>query len=364
MNNSKKKQYSKRLTNIADIKEIYENIEQCNALEVSPNIKFKHLGGSAQIIQLLCTWQRTHSDCSIVLNKQTNIESTKFEKNEVLLVAFYIAKEVLQSEKEIRKKVLKGFIPFVMGMHELSSGQGREHKYLFFQGARNEFLIPFYENKIFRQESDVLEVIGQLIRTSASAISDGSFSGDLECIRIIIYELLSNTDKHGRRDVDNIEILKNVRGLFIDIHDFSNENRMSFVKNQVNYAHFLTNVKQVLAISIFDSGEGIVRMYKGIKSNQKENYMTFEEKEKVLKEVFLPGASSSEVRNSGMGLTYVEECIKKLRGLLSIKTDTLEYFLSPTIDGEYEDMCKECLPCVGTSIVALIPLKMEVSNEQ
>ena len=360
-----KKQKFLELTKIEDIDEVYKGIEKCNTLQISPKIKFRNLGGSAKIIQLLCTWERLHKEVTITLNKQTDINSHQFRKNKLLLVAFYIADEVLQNGKTIRKEALKKFIPLVEKMHELSSTRGREYKYIFFQGAKNEFLRPFYSGDKFKSRKDIVSVIDTLIKEPISAIKKGSFDKDLENIKTIIYELLSNADQHGRRDINQDEIPKNIRGLYIDIHAFSDTNRESLLKNQEKYVNFLKNVKEVLVISIFDSGEGIVKKFIETTSDKKEKHMTFDEKKDVFKKLFMAGITSSGVPNSGMGLTYVEKSIKDLKGLLSFKTSTLEYFLTPTEKGEYDDKPEytECTPCVGTSIVALIPLKIKMSND-
>ncbi|CAB5496874.1 hypothetical protein THERMOT_596 [Bathymodiolus thermophilus thioautotrophic gill symbiont] len=77
-----KKQDALRLVKVSDIKNLYTNIEQSNQLLLSPNIKFKHLGGASNAIQFLCSWQRHHQEVFVILNNQVNINSSKLAKNE------------------------------------------------------------------------------------------------------------------------------------------------------------------------------------------------------------------------------------------------------------------------------------------
>lgn len=352
-----------QLTKINDIENLYQKMTDSNQLLLSPNIKFKHLGGLFSVIQFICSWQRHHIEVFIHLDSQINID--KIIKNEILLIAFYLAKEVLLKNEDIRSVALKKFVPFVQDMNPNSldvylKDNARKFNFLFLHKANNEFLRLFYnEYKQFKSKKEVEALIDVFIKTPVSAIKNQQYKKNLNCIKEIIYELLNNTDKHGRRNINQETIDKNIRGFSFSIYDFSDSNRIPFLDNQTGYKNFLNEVTQVLVISIFDSGEGIVKKYIETTSDKKEQTMSFEDKKNTLLKVFLPNTTSSKVPNSGMGLTYVEKNIKELQGLLSIKTNTLEYFLTPDKNGKYEPIFTEHLPCVGTSITILIPLKFK-----
>lgn len=369
--NTNKKQAPLRLTYVNDVNNLYANIKTCDQLILSPNIKFKHLGGASRIIQFLCSWQRHHQNVFVVLNDQVDIKSDKLAKNEVLLVAFYLAKEVLLRGKDVRNDLLKNFIPFIESMNSTSlsdylseregiSGKGKEFKFLFLDKAKNEFLKLFYNNdEQFKTKEEIEKLLDDILKTPVSAIKEQQYNQDLSDVKENIYEILNNTDKHARRDIEQVLIPKNIRGLSLNFYNLNDKNRMSFVKNQEKYQCFLENVTEVLVISIFDSGEGIVKKYIETISDKEERNMGYEDKQKALLKVFLPNTTSSKAPNSGMGLTYVEENIKKLKGMLSIKTNTLEYFLMLDNNKQYIPTFKDCSPCVGTSVVMLIPLKFK-----
>ncbi len=355
-----------KLTHVNDIQNLYENIDESNQLLLSPNIKFKNLGGSWNAIQFMCSWQRKHQEVSIILNKQINVNTDRFAKNEVLLVAFYLAKEVLLNDENIRQDLLNKFTPFVQSMNPSSLNEylhkkGPRFKFLFLHKTKNEFLRLFYDvnNKFeFKSKKEIEALIGAFL--NAPAISKRKYGKNLSDIKEISYELLSNSDKHGRRKINQEEMPKNIRGFSVDVYAFTDITRKNFVKDQENYRNFLEGVKEVLVISIFDSGEGIVKKYIETINNKKEKDMSFKDKQDTLLEVFLPGKTSSKIPNSGMGLTYVENNIKKLKGLLSIKTSSLEYFLTPDENKKYKKKFYKCHSCAGTSIVMLIPLNFKV----
>ncbi len=371
MTDANKKQNALKLVKVSDIQNLYINIGKSNHLILSPNIKFKHLGGTSSVIQFLCSWQRHHQEVFVILNDQVNIGSNKLAKNEVLLVAFYLAKEVLFKGKDIKADLLGRFIPFIESMNSESlknylsvkgnmTGKGKEFKFLFLNKARNEFLKFFYrDTEQFKTKKEIEDFLGDLLKTPVSAIQKSQYTQNLNPIKEIIYEILNNTDKHARRDIKQALIPKNIRGFFLNFYDLNDNNRQSFVDNQPEYGYFLKNVMEVLVISIFDSGEGIVKKYIETTSDKKEEEMSSEDKKNILLKVFLPKTTSSKVPNSGMGLTYTKKNIKKLKGLLSIKTNTLEYFLTPDENRGYKKTFEDCKPCVGTSVVMLIPLKFK-----
>jgi len=361
-----------KLTCVNDIDSLYKNIKESNQLTLSPKIKSTYLGGVSSIIQFLCSWQRYHKEVFIVLNSQVNICSDKLAKNEVLLVAFYLSKKVFLNDEDIRDELLKKFIPFVESMNSTSisnylsekgtmSGKGRELKFLFLHKVRNEFLKLFYnKDKQFKSKREIHGLLGDLLKTPISVIKKDEYDQDLDSIKEVIYEILNNTDKHARRDIKQVEIPKNIRGISLNFYDLNDKNRKSFIESQKEYKFFLEPITEILAISIFDSGEGMVKKYIETTSNEKEKDMSCENKQKILSKLFLPEITSSQIPNSGMGLSYVEENIKTLKGTLSIKTNTLEYFLMPNNNNEYKPTFKKCdSPCTGTSVVMLIPLKFK-----
>lgn len=351
-----------KLVNLQDVYTLYANIGN-NKLHLSPNIKFINLGGSWNIIQFICSWQRRHEKVSIILNNQVNIDGLNF-CDEVLLVAFYLADEVLFQEIDIKKELLVKFIPFVENMNNHSlkdyfeNIRARESKFLFLDRVRNEFLIFFYnKNKTFKSKEEIESLIENIFIKFKCHMESKQYNHNLNDTKTIIYEALSNTDRHGCRDISQTKIPKNIRALSIVFSSFNDGNREPFLKNQKHFKDFLDNVKDVVVISIFDSGEGIVKKYIETTGPKKIAEMNFEEKKDTLQKVFLAGVTSSKIPNSGMGLTYIKECIKKQKGLLAIRTNGLELFFTPTQQGDYQDHIGGIDdPCVGTLITVLIPL--------
>lgn len=345
-----------------DIQALYTNIHN-NKLYLSTNIKFKHLGGGWDIIQFLCSWKKANSKASIILNNQVNINKLNFF-DEVLLIAFYLADEILFKGNNIKKNLLAKFIPFVKNMNSptlngyLENIRAREIKFICLSGAKNEFLQLFYnKDKTFKSKEDVEDLISALLNAPNSKRRK-KYLDNIGPIKEIIYEAFSNTDQHGRRNIAQNEMPENIRALTINFISFNNENKKSFLHHQKHYKNFLRDVKDILAISIFDSGEGIVKKYIETVGPKKEKYMDFESRKRVLKKVFLPGMTSSKIPNSGMGLTYIKNCVMDINGLLSLRTNTLELFFSPTHKNKYQEHINEVSPSVGTLITVLIPLSL------
>ncbi len=349
------------LTDISHLTDFYQNLENANELYFKPKIKFKHLGGSWEISQFLCSWKERNKEAVIVLDNQLKIDNLDF-KSELLLIAFFLSKKVI-CKNDKRDYLLSKFIPFVRNMNSstleeyIKGCEPREIKFLCLGGAKNEYLRLFYDGKSFKNKTHVENLIENLFISHNSAIKNEAFPlQKLKEIKEIVYEAFNNTDKHGSRDIEGEKISKSIRSLDISIVDMNEKNKIPFVEKNKDYEEFLENVKQLLVISIFDNGEGIVKKYIETTSDKKESQMSFEDKKKTLEKVFLPKISSSKTPNSGMGLTYLKECVKKLQGMLSISTSSLKLNLIPKKHG-YSEEIMEVSPRSGTLITVLIPIK-------
>ena len=358
------------LTKIDQINELYKSIEGHSKLHLAPSIKYVNIGTTMEIVQFLCTWQRKNEEVSIILNDQDNLDNLN-SKDLVLLVAFYLSKEVLYGGENKKKYLLNKFIPFVENMNSPSLEsyfkkiRAREVRFMCLGGSKNEYLQFFYEKNLefkskdpeFKSKIEILDLLNQIYQNNSLKISERyKFpSRKLEHINGIIYEIFSNTDEHGKRDIDQNKIKNSIRSLSIDIFALNKKNRDGFIKNHPHCGSFLNDKKDLLIVSIFDNGEGIVKKYVETKGISKEDKMDFSEKKQVLKDVFMKGVTSSEVPNSGMGLTYVEEGVKKLGGALLIRTGTVELFTVFNKNTDADTM-KEISPCVGTLMTVFIPL--------
>jgi hypothetical protein len=369
---SEKKTKQFKLTQVNTLPNLYKEMYYHNKLILSTNIKFTNMGASWDIVQFLCSWQREKEKISIILYDALNIEKLNFN-DEGLLVACYLADSVIYKEQDIKYDLLKKFVPFVENMNNnslenyLKEKRAKEIKFICLGGVKNEFLKFFYyydknKNKyIFKPKGEIQKFIGNIFETPNLPIVYKKYNQNLSNIKEIIYELFSNTDKHGGRDIEDKKIDKSVRSLSLDFISFSDENRKSFLENQEEYKPFLKNVTEVLAISIFDNGEGMVKKYVETTSDKKEHELSFKDKKEILEKVFLPNITSSKIPNSGMGLTYAKESIQALNGLLTIKTNSLKLFLSPNKDKdkEYIETFEESSHHIGTLITVLIPLKLK-----
>lgn len=351
-----------KLTDINQLTDLYQNLESANKLYFKPKIKFKHLGGSWEISQFLCSWKERNEEAVIVLDDQLKIDNLDF-KSELLLIAFFLSEKVVYKSSEKKDYLLSKFIPFVRNMNSptleeyIKGCEPREIKFLCLGGAKNEYLRLFYNGESFKSKTDVENLIKDLFIYHHSAIKTKAFPLEkLTEIKEIVYEAFNNTDKHGSRDIQGKKISKSIRSLDISIVDMNEKNKIPFVEKNKDYEEFLENVKQLLVISIFDNGEGVVKKYIETTSDKKEANMTFEDKKETLKKVFLPKVTSSAIPNSGMGLTYLKECVKRLNGMLSISTNSLKLNLIPKKEG-YEEEIMEVSHRSGTLITVLIPIK-------
>jgi len=354
-----------RLTKINQLTSLRKTIYRSPKLYLKSDLKFKYLGGSWEAIQFLCTWQRIHKKVFIELDKQLSLENINY-RNELPLIAFFLSTEVLYQRIDERNKLLTKFIKFVETMNSptlseyLKNNRAREFKFICLGGAKNEYLRLFYRNKKFRTKNEIIAIFKSTFQSVNSPIKKKEYLiKNLSGIVEIIYEVLSNADKHGSRDIEHNKIPQSIRSIDINFVNFTATNKEAFLANHPHFLRFLSPVRQLLVISIFDNGEGIVKKYYETTNTEskKEADLTFEVRKDILKEVFNTGNTSSKIPGSGMGLVYVKDNIQKLKGAFFISTGSLLVNFYPKVDGKYSMQIKEVSYQVGTLFTVLIPLE-------
>ncbi|QEC44817.1 hypothetical protein [Pseudobacter ginsenosidimutans] len=174
----------------------------------------------------------------------------------------------------------------------------------------------------------IFEKISSIYRSRiTNAVSDL-----LDTTTRIIWELMGNTNEHAIKDhLDQKTLSPNTRGLYIKLHQSSKAN---FEKNAKEdpalleyYAKSLIDGDNlVLEISVFDSGPGMVKRYKG--SDWAEDAEVYEDVN-IIKTCLVRGESSVKGparMNKGYGLDDVLKLLDQKRGFLKIRTGRVSLF--------------------------------------
>lgn len=148
----------------------------------------------------------------------------------------------------------------------------------------------------------------------------------IEDLEIILWELIKNTDEHATKDYLNItDLSPNIRGLYMKIHRKSKKSFITEAKNDKGLTNYFESILEegdnfLLEISVFDSGPGLPRRYKGAEWS---NDISINEEVNIIKQCLYKGNSSAKgIKGSlkGFGLNNVLITLSAKKGFLQIRT--------------------------------------------
>jgi len=170
--------------------------------------------------------------------------------------------------------------------------------------------------------------------------------GQLSDLGHAIYELIENTEQHGKLAINTGKVSKSVRGLVID-YKLITKDQVSESIGGKNTAitDYLEGVRandktiHLLEISVFDSGEGI---FKTLESTNNEN-VRVQDEVNVVKRSFAKGITSkSDYRGVGRGLNNVKNVLADRNGFISFRTGRIgvyrDFNLQPLTEDESEPL--------------------------
>jgi hypothetical protein len=158
----------------------------------------------------------------------------------------------------------------------------------------------------------------------------------------VIYELIENTEQHGKLEVNTGKVNKSVRGLVIDYKLISKEQTSESIGGENSaITEYLEGIRidnrtvHLLEISLFDSGEGI---FKSLASSSILD-ISIEDEVVVVENSFAKGVTSkADSQGYGRGLFNVRSVLDKRKGFISLRTGRVgvyrDFNLQPLIEEE------------------------------
>ncbi|QQX78951.1 sensor histidine kinase [Shewanella sp. KX20019] len=193
----------------------------------------------------------------------------------------------------------------------------------------------------------------------------------------VIYELIENTEQHGKLEINTGQVNKSVRGLVIDYKLISKEQTSESIGGKDSaITAYLEGIRvdnrtvHLLEISIFDSGEGILKSF----SSNSILDISIEDEVEVVEKSFAKGVTSkADSQGYGRGLFNVRSVLDKRKGFISLRTGRVgvyrDFNLQPLIEAEqsplslYDETNKlndnynELAPVEGLACSILVPLR-------
>ncbi len=340
-----------------EIEKLYENIGD-NVINLPQKFKTLRLGLLPRICQLFITTLKPNPNKKV---KFFQFESSKENSVVDLLSSPHSLTSILMSDEVYEKDIVLDdqIIPVELKSRINAELQTRLNKSIYRKGQRVQlfavdhsikkyafpscFYSPEGTNSLKKSEfyTRILERIVELSPTKSEMTEV-----HLSDLGHAIYELIENTEQHGKLEINTGKVSKSVRGLIIDYKLITKEQYSESIggKNTAitDYLEGIrTNNRTVhmLEISVFDSGEGI---FKTLASTNNIN-ISIQDEVNVVKKSFAKGSTSkSDYRGVGRGLNNVKNVLAQRHGFISFRTGQIgvyrDFNLQPLIEGESEPL--------------------------
>lgn len=340
-----------------EIEKLYEKIGD-DVINLPQKFKTLRLGLLPRVCQLFITALKPNPNKKV---KFFQFESSKENSVEDLLSSPHSLTSTLMSDEVYEKDIVLDDqkTPVELKSRINAELQTRLNKSIYRKGQRVQlfavdhsikkyafpscFYSPEGTNSLKKSEfyTKILERIVELSPTK-SEVTEGHLSD----LGHAIYELIENTEQHGKLEINTGKVSKSVRGLIIDYKLITKEQRSESIGGEntaiTDYLEGIrTNARTVhiLEISVFDSGEGI---FKTLTSTNNINISVQDEVD-VVKKSFAKGCTSkSDYRGVGRGLNNVKNVLSQRNGFISFRTGRIgvyrDFNLQPLIEGESEPL--------------------------
>ncbi|WP_274022664.1 hypothetical protein [Vibrio parahaemolyticus] len=339
------------------IEKLYEQIGD-DVINLPQKFKTLRLGLLPRICQLFITTLKPNPNKKV---KFFQFESSKENSIADLLSSPHSLTSTLMSDEVYEKDILLNDqkIPVELKSRINAELQTRLNKSIYRKGQRVQlfavdhsikkyafpgcFYSPEGTNSLKQSEfyTKILERIVELSPTKSEVTKS-----HLSDLGHAIYELIENTEQHGKLEINTGKVSKSVRGLIIDYKLITKEQLSESIggKNTA-ITEYLEGIRvndrtvHMLEISVFDSGEGI---FKTLASTNNVNISVQDEVD-VVKKSFAKGITSkSDYRGVGRGLNNVKNVLAQRHGFISFRTGRVgvyrDFNLHPLIEGESEPL--------------------------
>jgi len=193
----------------------------------------------------------------------------------------------------------------------------------------------------------------------------------------VIYELVENTEQHGKLEFNSGKVNKSVRGLIIDYQFITKKcssekigGENSAITDYLEAIRIDNRTVHLLEISIFDSGGGIL---KSLGSDHTLGFSLKTEVDVVGKSFAKGVTSKANSLGYGRGLFNVRSILDKRKGFISLRTGEIgvyrDFNLQPLTEGEQDPLSlfdeinksknnyNRLVPTQGLAYSILVPLR-------
>lgn len=344
--------FSTSLTN-DELEDLYQELNSSNVINLPVNFKKLRLGLLPRVCQVLIT--------ALKYNPNKEVKFFQFDSEnegavmEILehpecLTAILMSDQVYEKDKLSDGKKIKVELKSKINrdiQHRLNrSIFQHQHRVQMFavDHSINKYAFPscFY----FPEGSNTLNTSEEYAALLTNIIKryhprTEISNSEINSFALAIHELVENTEQHGKIEFNTGKVKKSVRGLILDYQFISNNKdiekiggRNTPITEYLNATKLIKGTMHFLEISIFDSGEGILKTFRSNNTHLPD----IQEEVKIVQNSFAKGVTSkAESHGYGRGLHNVRTILNNRDGFLSLRTGRVSLYRDFNRDPLIED---------------------------
>jgi hypothetical protein len=324
-------------------------------------------GGEAALIQLLITWGRSRPDATLVTHiaegEDPTAQLTRLVSRPFGLVAVWMARDVTDrngtralkvaanrtSESQIdlmwqgrrgqQEDAAQGSLwgpEEAVGTEVTSVG---DRVFLASIDHHPRWRIPqcYFPTGEVRHRDDFVALADAMAKKATGASGGSPVTADVRGpLGGILHELFKNTHEWARTDGNGVPLLRSVRGLLAQGHNWAEQEALEVASGSPALADYLSSPGvrtpggrwRFLELSVFDSGPGLARRWLSghLEGAANPATPTPEEEYRACVECFVRWNSSTLAGHKGLGLHEVMRTLSRLNAFFRVRTGRLSLY--------------------------------------
>jgi hypothetical protein len=305
------------------------------------------LGGEAALAQLIITWALAARRPALNLptGSFTPQQIDEFVSQLHGLTASLVCESAVDQSGEQHQELLRANA--LLKLHELDGSTPRNALHRLHDLTilcadhlgRNTPRLLYYSGvdraPSVRNEKEFRLLVHWILRSITPESRQRRNSSIGDAVGSMLHEVFENTEEHATKDLEGNLLRKSLRGFFARHHWLSEHESDTLTEGYPALRQFCRAIpssgtrKQLLEISVFDSGPGFAQRLTKTKLSELSTKQEFG----AVRDCFRGRVTTKTHSGHGIGLKYVLRLLRQRQGFLRLRTGRLSLFADLSKDG-------------------------------
>ena len=341
-------------------------------LFVSKDFASKRLGVLNDVarLQLLATWARHAPEGCLQFHGANDVPAVLEEWCEYApgIVGLRMSQGVLVGDVRVDRR--EALVPAVSKMTATDALdldriiKGRTLDFCCVSGSKIQFLRPLFTSRdasSVKGKQGMFDLLKAVSKRVAQSDKDRIPDEFITACAVFCSELVRNTQEHATRDRQGQRYVEHVEGLLVGWHDdmqkedFTEHERLNAFWGREQGRQNNEATLRTLQLSFFDTGPGFASRLTG----KAVSDLSLDEERAAVLSSLRKNASTKREAGAGNGIPEVLEVLRRLGGLITIRTGRLRLFqaFSPNEDADpfaFDDWFQAPLAEAAGAVISII----------